>query len=503
MTAGHGDGRGSVDLRIRGGTGGVSVGLDSLAQASRVLAWVAQEAAAVVGLVARGAADADVVAGALLSPATGAVAEEALLAVAGPLGLGAEVAALVELAATVRAAVETYRAGEAAVSVAVERSQDAVLCAAGRLVPELLVGVLTLDALGVDVPTLLDRAVFEHPEIADVAGGAEGLVLGLRSNPVTAPLVRSRPRPEEPGDPSTAGPSAVDGRDRDYERGVQTLADSAAVWGLLDDRGRAQVTAEPSPRSGARPPRSLRDLAEDQGNVGNGEEYAGHVRVIEVPQRHGSAWVVEISGTQEWDPHAGETPFDLTTDVRSMAQEGTVLADAVQQALAQAQVDAAARSSGDPLAGRSGVLEPGPVMLVGHSLGGIAAAGLASSPSFTARQQVTHVVTMGSPVGRMPVPPTVHVLSLEHARDAVPRLDGQANPDRATWVTVTRDAHDGGVDRASQTHDLREYVETASLADRATDPSVVDWRSSSAAFFAGEAHGEPVIRDYVVRRVRP
>ena len=174
----------------------------------------------------------------------------------------------------------------------------------------------------------LDRLVFDHPEVADLAGGAEGLVVGLRSNPLTAPLVAP------PGGPRDGGGEADD---RDYERAVRTLADSAALWGLLDDRGRAQVVAEPAPRTGAAAPRSLRDLAADQRNVGDGERYAGHVRVIEVPQPNGSVWVVEISGTQAWDPRAGDEPFDVTTDVRSMAQEATVLADGVQQALEQAQ----------------------------------------------------------------------------------------------------------------------------------------------------------------------
>ena len=221
---------------------------------------------------------------------------------------------------------------------------------------------------------------------------------------------------------------------------MRSLADSAALWGLLDDHGRARVRAEPSPRPGARAPRSLRDLAADQRNVGDGEHYAGHIRVIEVPQQSGSVWVVEISGTQDWGPRAGETPFDLTTDVRSMAQQATVLADGVEQALAQAQAASDDAGGDGPSAGGA----TAPVMLVGHSLGGIAAAGLASSPVFTARHQVTHVVTLGAPVGRMPVPPDTQVLSLEHTRDAVPRLDGQPNPDRATWVTVTRDAHGAG-----------------------------------------------------------
>ena len=82
----------------------------------------------------------------------------------------------------------------------------------------------------------------------------------------------------------------------------------------------------------------------------------------------------------------------------------------------------------------------------------------------------------------------------------MPRLDGQPNPDRATWVTVTRDlARRAASDRASQAHDVRGYVETAALVDESADPSVVGWRATSAAFFAGDAHGEPVIRDYADR----
>lgn len=471
-------------LSVRGGAGGTTVGLDSLESATMVLLVVARETCE-IGLGALVAAtDVDVVAGAVLSRSTGLAATTGLVELAGPTGLTGAAKEILTTAGAVRAAASAYRAAEDAVATVVEQAQDAVLFGAGWMAPQLVVGVLALDALGVDVPALLDRAVFEHPGAADLAGGAEGLLLGLRSNPLTAPLVPVGPGR---GDPPHAGDTT-----RDYERAVRALADSAAAWGLLDDAGRARVVAEPAPRAGARAPRSLRDLAVDQRNVGDGERYRGHVRVIEVPQPHGSVWVVEISGTQDWDLRAGATPFDVTTDVRSMAQEATVLADGVQQALSQAQAASDRAAPGGASA---------PVMLVGHSLGGIAAAGLASSPRFAAEHQVTHVVTMGAPVGRMPVPAETQVLSLEHARDPVPRLEGERNPDRATWVTVTRDAPGHGVDRATQTHDLRGYVDTAALVDDALDASVATWRASSAPFFMGDAHGTPVIRDFAIERV--
>ncbi len=483
------DGQGGP-LQVRGGSGGTTVGLESLDAAAAVLAEVAEDVAVVALRVVGVAIDPDLVAGSVLSPATGARADVALAEVAGPGGLSGDAAALVALSAAVGEASVAYRRGEAAATRAVELAQDTVMFVVGGLAPEIVVGVLALDALGVDVAGVLDRVAFDEPGIADLAGGAEGLVLGLRSHPLTAPFLPAPARTEGLTD------------DQDYERAVRALADSAALWGLLSDRGRARVTAEPTPRDGARVPRSLEDLAADQRNLGDGEDYAGHVRVIEVPQTQGSAWIVEISGTQVWDPGAGTNPFDVTTDVRSMARDATVLADGVRRALERAQ--AASASAGGARDGDSGPDQDlGPVMLVGHSLGGIAAAGLASSPRFTQSQRVTHVVTMGSPVGRMPVPAGIEVLSLEHTQDAVPRLDGQPNPDRATWVTVLRDLGDGEAHTASQAHDASLYVDTAGLVDTSADPSVATWRTTSATFFVGDTHGEPVVRDFAVERVAP
>ena len=482
-------------LHVRGGAAGTAVGLDSLDAAAGVLADVAQDVAVVVWRVASVATDPDQVAGSLLSPVTGSRADAALAEVVGPRGLAGDMTGLLSLSSAVLAACGSYRRAEAAATAAVGLAQDTVMVVVGGLAPEILVGVLALDALGVDVAGLLDEAIFDEPGIADLSGGAEGLLVGLRSNPLTAPLVSAPPRPD--------GLTA----DQDYEMAVRRLADSAALWGLLSDRGRAQVVAEPQPRPGARVPRSLQDLAADQRNLGDGEDYAGHIRVIEVPQAQGSAWIVEISGTQVWDPRTGTNPFDVTTDVRSMAQDATVLAGGVHQALAQAQAASTSAAEADsdvePKAALGRDRGSDPVMLVGHSLGGIAAAGLASSPRFTQSHPVTHVVTMGSPVGHMPVPAGIEVLSLEHTQDAVPRLDGQPNPDRATWVTVSRTLEGAAVDRASEAHDTRLYVETAALVDRSADPSVASWRTTSAAFFAGDTHGEPVVRDFAIERVAP
>ena len=67
-----------------------------------------------------------------------------------------------------------------------------------------------------------------------------------------------------------------------------------------------------------------------------------------------------------------------------------------------------------------------PVLLVGHSLGGMEAAALASRDTGFA---ITDVVTAGSPTAQVDgFPDGVHVLSLEHHGDVVPLLDGADNP---------------------------------------------------------------------------
>ncbi|WP_406829574.1 hypothetical protein ABEG17_11265 [Pedococcus sp. KACC 23699] len=534
-------------IEVRGGVGGTAVGFDELVVAAGQLV----DGAAVLGEVVIGlaAATAQTSVSAPLSPVT-ALRAESELALAAQV-VATEAAALAGVAGSVRAAAWAYREVEDEVVRTAALTQDVVMAVAGHAAPTLVVGVVVLDALGVDVGTLVDRAVWEVPELADLGGGAGGLVLGLRTNPVTAPFVSppfvAAQNQVDSGASSRPGEVRVP-PDPD-QAAIRVLADSAAAGGLLRDTGSVQVaevtevtevtevaevaqvgesaevaqggvpSAEdgtgaakgplPSaddgtgaPGAGLRAPAGLADLARDQATLPDD----ARVRVVEVRADHGSAWVVEISGTQVWDPRAGSNPFDLTTDVRSMAGESTLLAAGVQQALSAAQARAAATSP----PGRDVRSEP--VLLSGHSLGGIVAAGLASSAEFRSAHRVTHVVALGSPIGKVPVPDNVQVLAVEHRQDPVPRLEGRPNPDRAGWVTVTRDldgatdrATDGAthtVDRARAAHRSDLYVETAAAVDASDDPSVAAWRAGSRAFFAGPGEASNVVvRDYRIARV--
>jgi hypothetical protein len=217
----------------------------------------------------------------------------------------------------------------------------------------------------------------------------------------------------------------------------------------------------------------------------------GTVRIFDVPQAEGTRrWVVEIPGTQEWSPTAGPNPVDLTTNLRLMAGQQTEQNEGIRQAM---------RLAGVP---------PGePVMLAGHSQGGITAASLAADPATRAEFDITHVYTGGSPIARFPIPDDVNVLSIEHHQDAVPRLDGRDNPDRPGWVTIHRDPtgvlnqRGEPVTNTAQAHDNSVYSDTAALIDQSTDRTVVRQRETFQPFFSGT--GDTTVTTYQLTRDIP
>ena len=252
--------------------------------------------------------------------------------------------------------------------------------------------------------------------------------------------------------------------------GVGAGADLAARGGWLTDGSSVPVVVPV-------PPTLVLDRGTGFGRVadlvaaGQGMD-GGRVRVVEVVRGDGgSAWVVVVPGTQVWSPRPGVNPFDVTTDVRAVTGDATIAAAGVTAALEGVRARAGSRSTASD-----------PVLLVGHSQGGILAAALASDDGFTRRNRVTHVVTTGSPVGLFPVPPATRVLSVERGNDPVPRLDLSPNPDRSSWVTL-RTPRDGlPVD--GQSHRLDGYVATLRVAEgapRGTVAGLDAWQASAHA----------------------
>lgn len=474
-----------VSIDVAGGIGGTRAGLDDLARAGADLVRAAEEVAGVAAVLASGAVrllglgamDAllmrDALGGGSMLRCVETVGA-ALAQAAGPAGAGGEAAALAGLAVEVRATVELYRSCEATVDTAVALAQDQIAVLAVPTLTLLVLGPALRDRSPQEVMTRVDRIAVEAPWLVDaVVGGRDGLIApveGLSLAPA-APLLPLM----------------------DRRRVLGTVTSGGRRLGVLDDSG--AVVAEPvaAPEAGARSPRGLGDLVRAQGELGRSDR-PGRVRVVQVPQPDGSsAWVVQLPGTQRWDPRPGPNPFDLSTDVAAMAGDVSATASAVRAALTLAQAEA----------GRSGRSDP--VMLVGHSQGGILAAAVVSRPDLRAGLHITHVVTSGAPIARFAIPRDVSVLSLEHVQDAVPRLDGTPNPDRPSWVTVTRglppDPEVGA--RTSAAHAWEEYALTAAEVDlaiaRRHSVSLGAWSSGAAPFLSGGAGA--VVRDYrLVRR---
>lgn len=186
------------------------------------------------------------------------------------------------------------------------------------------------------------------------------------------------------------------------------------------------------------PLRSVGDVVGRLRGAAAGATRSGVGRIEVVAQRSAgtTAWTVVIPGTRE--TFLSVNPQDNLSNVQLMAGERNDLVLAARRALAMAPI-----GPGDP------------VVLVGHSQGGIAAAELAADPSIRANFAVAGVVTMGSPTGQVEVPADVPVISLENVDDVIPGLDGLANPAGPNRVDVQ---FDGGAHSAVLgPHDLRTY----------------------------------------------
>lgn len=202
----------------------------------------------------------------------------------------------------------------------------------------------------------------------------------------------------------------------------------------------------------------LQAAAEESDSLGVGE-----IRVVEQINAAGQrAFTVVLPGTREmWND---SNPQDHLSNVQLMAGLTSDLMVAVHKALELA-----------------GIAPEDPVVLVGHSQGGIVAAQLAADAEFVRRYNVQGVLTLGSPVGQVRLPQHIASLHLENMQDAVPALDGVANTADVQHVTVVR---------AGGSHAVQDYGITLTAAVGASRSvrqveqrlaTSAGWRSGSRA----------------------
>ncbi len=187
------------------------------------------------------------------------------------------------------------------------------------------------------------------------------------------------------------------------------------------------VTGE---ESGLVPPSDLSQIIANT-NTTYGDKETGEVS-MSVVGNPPTGVIVNIPGTEKWGPGAGDNPMDLTGNAEQAGSGGW-------SAGSQATADAIAQLYAD------NDIPPGtPLMLGGHSQGGMIASSLAANEDFASQYNLTNVMTYGSPVDNYSVPSSVNQLNLQHGGDAVPRIDlgglalgpGGGGSDGATNITL-------------------------------------------------------------------
>lgn len=195
--------------------------------------------------------------------------------------------------------------------------------------------------------------------------------------------------------------------------------------------------------------RQVADLSPTADSPGNGTVEVQTITTADGKVRH----VLYLPGTDDFNPPwvSDGDVRDLESGLDSLGGQPDAYLQGILQVLAQA-----------------GVQPSEPILVVGHSLGGMEAAALATgNHGFN----VTDVVTAGSPTAQVGhFPAGTNVLSLEEKDDIVPMADLVPNPDSIEQTTVVFDSDAG--DGVVANHAYPAYLQGAELVDSAGHPSV-------------------------------
>ena len=313
----------------------------------------------------------------------------------------------------------------------------------------------------------------------------------LLTNPVTVALVRAGVMSVDDVIGGALGlPPGVVHALGDEGAGVAGIDTSAAIFTVIGARFGLLAETAVATRVGTRSevaaaPHGLADRIDripQRTTADDGSKRGQHVR-IERYTTPGApdSFAVYITGTADFSPKPGSEPFDLTSDVSTMADLPAGAVTAVRQAMHD-----------------QGVTAQSPVQFAGFSQGGLIAATLAASGDYNTQG----VLAVGAPTGQTKLDGGYPAVLLEHTDDIVPALGGTRADDSP--VLVQREAF---ADRATPqgvavpSHDRGEYRRTAELADAARSPQLVDAIARLDAF--GRGATSITSTTYVAERVRP
>lgn len=230
--------------------------------------------------------------------------------------------------------------------------------------------------------------------------------------------------------------------------------------------------------------------------AGGAEGSGGDVRITTVTNADGRVgYVVAIPGTEDWSPAARGTVRDLTANLDLMASRPTAAVESVREAMAAA-----------------GVPHGAPVLLVGHSQGGIIAGELATDAGFREQYDVSHVLAFGAPVDHLDFDSSTRVLQVQHEHDVVPRLDlggirdsvTAPFPEREPVVTLP---DPGSATSLVENHSYVQYVDSVNTTLHTggdTGAAIRQWQDDPgmAVFLVGPEDRASAV-DVPIRRGEP
>lgn len=480
----------SDDL-ILSGAGSTAVASDELLDHARRLRSLAAQLADWHSSIVRLAADSR---NPVLAPDD---AEPHLIKARAALAQAQELSAV--LAGGITAAAERYGMAERGVTNLLQYWSAHVAFVFGRLAPFIMLSNPAL--LGGVVGALLSTGLVARtsPRALQALGAELAEQKSLLSNPLFIQGVRYTVNSVDDGLLGVLGaPSPLNHILGDEGIGILGVGSSAYLASRLTP-GNALVETPVSVKqvgiSQVSPPTGLRALAERIPAPAPG---GSQVR-IERYQPAKSAdptWIVYVGGTIDGSFEPTAEPWDMTSNVNGIAGVDSGSYTATRQAMREA-----------------GVQSDDPLIVVGHSQGGIVASRIASSQEFGVGDQQTGLITFGSPTGAMTLPDSVLAVGVEHLDDVVPALggvdrQGSGEQDRLLVRRTVYNDQPLPVDEWLPAHSMRNYSHTAELMDASTDERItaftnllkrVNGASSSGAAAAGATGADGVATGVATR----
>lgn len=289
------------------------------------------------------------------------------------------------------------------------------------------------ERLGADASERSQRIFFDEPGldtlfVRGLAGAAGVLNRGIsRALRVCIALDRGRggPRAERarallPLLPSRSYDALMTGM-LTVSTAVGAMRGGAVHATLLRDSANAEGTLPPRdgrPQAQLRrpnPPESLRDMCADIDDM-YWSTTAGHtLKITRVGEGGARRWVLSLPGTAHTDFRSTENPADFESNIREMLGLESAMRVGAVKALHEAMAL-------DGLAPEDFTKEP--VMICGHSQGGMVAVALAALPPERAGVDVQAILATGAPARRIRIREDVTMVSVQHDQDVVPSMDG-------------------------------------------------------------------------------